>query len=88
MIVDFILFFRLFELIQRNILESDVVVPLRSLLRERSRLKTNYASIYREILFFILVILNREQIDLGLNFNPYFEHSKISYFKAFSFDSL
>jgi hypothetical protein len=62
--------FKLYELVIRNIKESDVIVPFRNLLRERTRSKMNFSSIYREILFLILVALERELIDIGKNTRP------------------
>lgn len=62
---------KLFELVTRNIKESDVMVPFRHLLRERLRSKMNFGSIYRELLFLIITALERELIDQG---EFYFHH--------------
>lgn len=56
---------KLYELIIRNIKESDIIVPFRSLLRERLRSKINYTSIYREILYLVITALERDLIDIG-----------------------
>jgi hypothetical protein len=57
---------KIYELIVRNIKESDVTMPFRSLIRERVRSKMNFSSIYREILFLIIVALERDLIDIGI----------------------
>ena len=59
---------KLFELIIRNIKESEISVPITNLIREKFTSKINYSSIYREILYFIIIALERELIDLGLIF--------------------
>ena len=51
------------EQITRNIKQSDILVPIRCLLRERARDKCDFSSIYREVLFLVLVALERELID-------------------------
>ena len=56
---------KIYEQVIRNIKESDVIVPLRNLIRERIRSKMNFSSIYREILFLIIIVLERELIDIG-----------------------
>jgi hypothetical protein len=56
---------KLYELIIRNIKENDVIVPFKNLLRERIRSKMNFPSVYREILFLVNVMLERELIDIG-----------------------
>lgn len=56
---------KIYEQVIRNIKESDVIVPLRNLIRERIRSKMNFSSIYREILFLIIIALERELIDIG-----------------------
>ena len=55
----------MYELIIRNIKECEVGVPIKNLLRERYIARTNYASIYREILYLVLVVLERYLIDIG-----------------------
>lgn len=60
---------KIYEQVIRNIKESDVLVPLRNLIRERIRSKMNFSSIYREILFLIIVALERELIDIGNHFS-------------------
>lgn len=57
---------KLFELIVRNIKECEVGVPIKNLLRERYIARTNYASIYRETLFLVLVVLERYLIDIDV----------------------
>ena len=49
----------------RQIKENDIISPIRNLIKERLRSKINYTSIYREILYLVLVALERELIDLG-----------------------
>lgn len=57
---------RLFELIIRNIKECEVGIPIKNLIRERFISRTNYSSIYREILFLVLVALERDLIEIGI----------------------
>ena len=54
------------EHIVNSIKKSDIVIPMRCLLRERRRSNTNYSSIYREILYLVLVALERDKIDIGI----------------------
>lgn len=56
---------KLYELVVRNIKESDVIVPFRNLIRERIRSKMSFSSIYRELLFLVIVALERDLIDIG-----------------------
>ena len=56
---------KLYELIIRNIKDNEVIIPFRNLLRERVRSKMNFPSVYRELLFLVNVILERELIDIG-----------------------
>ncbi len=56
---------QIFENIIKKIKEtSDLLSPFKTLLRERLYSRINYMSIYREILFLVLVALERELIDL------------------------
>lgn len=56
---------RISEHIIRQIKESsELFTPIKMLLKERLVSRINYSSIYREILFLILVALEREHIDL------------------------
>lgn len=57
--------YKLHEQIIRNIKESDIIVPFRTLLMERIRSKMNFSSVYREILFLVIIALERDLIDIG-----------------------
>lgn len=56
---------KIFELILRNIKDNEIVNPFRNLVRDRIIANRNFYSIYREILFFIIVALERHLIDIG-----------------------
>ena len=58
--------FKLIELVIRNIKESEIGVPIRNIIRERLVSRTNYSSIYREILFLVLIALERYLIDIDV----------------------
>ncbi len=46
---------------------NDVIVPIRTLLRERNNESNSSSklSVYREILFLSIVVLERDRIDIG-----------------------
>ena len=44
---------------------NDCATPIRNLLKERDRTKNSNFSIYREILFLSIIVLEREHIDTG-----------------------
>lgn len=60
---------KIFDLILRNVKENEITYPFCNLVRERVIAKRNFKSIYREILFLIIVALERELIDIGKNEN-------------------
>lgn len=55
---------KIFDLIVRNVKEGEVGVPIKNLLRERTLSRLNFSSIYRELLYLLLVGLERYLIDV------------------------
>ncbi|CAF0721231.1 unnamed protein product [Brachionus calyciflorus] len=55
---------KLIDIITRNIKESEIAIPINNLLRERMITKVNFTSLYREILYLVIVALEREYIDI------------------------
>lgn len=55
-----------FDLILRNVKENEIIVPFNNLVRDRFIANRNFHSIYREILFLIIVALDRDLIDIGM----------------------
>lgn len=64
---------KLYELIIRNIKETNMTDPFRNVLRERVKSKMNMPSVYREILFLVDVALERDMIDVDAFDNAYRE---------------
>ena len=63
---------RISDHIIRQIKESsDLFSPIKLLLKERLVSRVNYSSIYREILFLVLVALERDHIDLDAYYSEY-----------------
>jgi DENN domain-containing protein 4 len=63
----------LFDMIINNIKQSDTAALVRTMSKERVRGKIVFHSIYRDLLFFILVALERERIDIDTFDNEYRE---------------
>lgn len=55
----------------RNIKEGDVGIPIKNLLRERTVSRLNWSSIYRELLYLLIVSLERYLIDIGETTSKY-----------------